>query len=162
MMVCPRCQEPLQRYRSFAGLVWQCRRCGGRAVALSVLRKAVEKRTIRAIWVTATQGGTRSQLRCPSCRKPMRQASTGAGASVTLDVCELCQFVWTDAGELEQMPLAPPPSPPTKPHLTQKAKEAGAVAKVEALRDRAQWSTDDELLYSVVKIVLRLLSLPIE
>lgn len=161
-MICPRCQEPLARYRSFAGLVWQCMRCGGRAVALSVLRKAVEERTVRALWVTATQGGLRSSLRCPSCRKPMRQASTGTGAPMTIEVCELCQFVWTDAGELEQMPPAQPPPKPAEPDLPPEAKEALAMAKVEALSHRQRYYGEEELPDSIFQTALLLLGLPVE
>ncbi len=161
-MICPRCQEPLHRYQSYAGLVWQCTRCGGRAVALSVLRKAVEAPAVRALWVTATQGGMRSNLRCPSCQKPMRQASTGVGVPALLEVCDLCQFVWADAGELEQMPQAPPPAQPTEPDLPPEAKEALAIAKVEALRERARSSGNDDVPDDPVRVVLLLLGLPLE
>ncbi|MCL6507517.1 MAG: hypothetical protein K6T59_10860, partial [Bryobacteraceae bacterium] len=53
-------------------------------------------------------------------------------------VCTLCQFVWTDAGELEQMPLAPPHVRPPEPDLPQEAKEAQAIAKVQALAEQAR------------------------
>lgn len=161
-MICPRCQEPLTCYRSYAGLVWQCERCGGRAVALSVLRKAVEERSVRALWVTATQGGLRSPLSCPSCRKPMRQALVGTSVPVTVDVCERCQFVWTDVGELEQMPPAPPPPQPQEPDLPPKAKEALAMAKVQALSQRQRRYGDEELPDSLFQTALLLLGLPVE
>ncbi len=162
-MICPRCQEPLSRYQSYAGLVWQCARCGGRAVALSVLRKAVEEKTVRTLWVAATQARIRSSLLCPSCRKPMSQVSVGANVPVTIDVCELCQFVWTDVGELEQMPAAPPPVKPQEPDLPPEAKEALAMAKVEALSRRARESgISDELPDSPVQAALLLLGLPVE
>lgn len=162
-MICPRCQEPLTRYQSYAGLVWQCARCGGRAVALSVLRKAVEESTVRTLWVAATQARIRSSLPCPSCRKPMSQASVGASMPVTIDVCELCQFVWTDAGELEQMPPAPPPVKPQEPDLPPEAKEALAMAKVEALSKRArEYGIEDDLPDNPVQAALLLLGLPVE
>jgi len=151
------------RYQSYAGLVWQCARCGGRAVALSVLRKAVEERTVRTLWVAATQGGIRSSLRCPSCRKPMSQASVGGSLPVTVDVCELCQFVWADAGELEQMPAAPPPAKPPEPDLPPEAKEALAMAKVEALSKRArEYGIEEDLPDNPVHAALLLLGLPVE
>ena len=151
------------RYQSYAGLVWQCARCGGRAVALSVLRKAVEERTVRTLWVAATQGGIRSSLRCPSCRKPMSQASVGGSLPVTVDVCELCQFVWADAGELEQMPAAPPPAKPPEPNLPPEAKEALAMAKVEALSKRArEYGIEEDLPDNPVHAALLLLGLPVE
>lgn len=161
-MICPRCQEPLGRYRSYAGLVWQCSRCGGRAVALSVLRKAVERRAVHALWVTATQGGIPSPLQCPSCRKPMRHASVGTVVPVTVDVCELCQFVWTDAGELEQMPTAQAPPKPQEPDLPPKAKEALAMAKVEALRQRTGYYVDNDMPDNLLQIALLMLGLPVE
>jgi len=162
-MLCPRCLEPLMRYRSHAGLVWQCPRCGGRAVALSVLRKAVEERLVRALWVAATQGGVRSPLPCPSCRHPMNQAAVTASAPITVDVCERCQFVWTDAGELEQMPPAPP-APPSEPDIPPEAKEALALAKVEALRERARHAHHpaDDIPEDPLQVALAMLGLPVE
>lgn len=162
-MICPRCQEPLTRYQSYAGLVWQCPRCGGRAVALSVLRKAVESHTVRTLWVAATQARIRSSLLCPSCRKPMIRASVGASVPVTIDVCELCQFVWTDFGELEQMPPAPPAIKPQESDLPPEAKEALAMAKVEALSQRARSALyRDDLPESSLDMALALLGLPVE
>ncbi|GIV15851.1 MAG: hypothetical protein KatS3mg022_1286 [Armatimonadota bacterium] len=153
----------MARYQSYAGLVWQCMHCGGRAVALSVLRKAVEENTVRTLWVAATQGRIRSSLLCPSCRKPMSQVSVAANVPVTIDVCELCQFVWTDAGELEQMPAAPPPVKPQEPDLPPEAKEALAMAKVEALSRRARdTGISDELPDSPLQAALLLLGLPVE
>ncbi|MDW8321535.1 MAG: rhomboid family intramembrane serine protease [Armatimonadota bacterium] len=162
-MICPRCHEPLARYRSYAGLVWQCNRCGGRAVALSVLRKAVEAGVVRTLWVAATQGGVRSKLLCPSCRKAMSQASVGASVPVTIEVCELCQFVWADAGELEQMPAAPPPVKPQEPELPPEAREALAMAKVESLSRRAKSAVyRDDLPESPLDAAMALLGLPVE
>jgi len=162
-MVCPRCQEPLMRYESYAGLVWQCARCGGRAVALSVLRKAVEERMVRTLWVAATQGRVRSSLLCPSCRKPMNQASVGSNLPVAVDVCELCQFVWTDAGELEQMPAAAPPVKPSQPDLPPEAKEALAIAKVEALSKRNQrYGIGEDMPDNLLQVALLVLGLPVE
>lgn len=131
-------------------------------MALSVLRKAVDERTVRALWVTATQGGIRSSLRCPSCQKPMRQAVVGVSVSVTVDVCELCQFVWTDAGELEQMPPAPPPPQAQQPDLPPEAKEALAMAKVEGLSQRARQYGDEDLPDSLLHTALLMLGLPVE
>mgnify|MGYP001075468935 FL=1 len=151
------------RYQSYAGLVWQCARCGGRAVALSVLRKAVEERTVRTLWVAATQGRVRSSLLCPSCRKPMSEASVGVNLPVTVDVCELCQFVWTDAGELEQMPAAPPPVKPQEPDLPPEAKEALARAKVEALSKRTQrYGIEEDIPDNLLQAALLVLGLPVE
>lgn len=163
-MLCPRCGEPLTRYRSPAGWVWQCGCCGGRAVALSVLRKAVEECLVRALWVAATQGAVSAALLCPSCRQPMNRAAVQAGVSVTVEVCPRCQFVWTDAGELEQMPPAPPPARPPEPEIPPQAREALALAKVEALSERAQYyhSPADDIPDSLYQVALAMVGLPVE
>ncbi|MDW8290616.1 MAG: rhomboid family intramembrane serine protease [Armatimonadota bacterium] len=163
-MLCPRCQEPLTRYRAQAGLVWQCQRCGGRAVALSVLRKAVEPGLVRSLWVAATQGGVPSPLPCPSCRLPMKQAPSVAHVPAAIDVCERCQFVWTDAGELELMPPAPPEAKPQEPELPPEAKEALALAKVEALSERARRLRHpaDDIPDNAFQAALAILGLPVE
>jgi membrane associated rhomboid family serine protease/Zn-finger nucleic acid-binding protein len=161
-MICPRCQVQLVRYRSHAGLVWQCPRCRGRGVALPVLRRGVEGSAVRYLWVAATRGGVRSPLQCPSCQNPMRQVVVGAGARITVDVCTLCQFVWTDAGELEQMPLVPPHAKPQEPDLPQEVKEAQAIAKVKALAQQARRSDDWEGPDNLFQAALLVLGLPVE
>lgn len=163
-MICPRCLEPLMRYRFFAGLVWQCERCGGRAVALSVLRKAVQPQVVRGMWSSVVQGGVRSPLLCPSCRQAMQQVVAPSPSPVTLEVCSRCQFVWADAIELEQLPPASVSAPPKEPDLPPQAKEALALAKVEALRERArsQAYSSEEVPDDVFSAALALLGLPVE
>jgi membrane associated rhomboid family serine protease/Zn-finger nucleic acid-binding protein len=93
----------------------------------------------------------------------MSHTSVGVTLPVTIDVCELCQFIWTDAGELEQMPAAPPPARPQEPDLPPEAKEALAMAKVEALRQRARaYDVEEGLPDNPVQAALLLLGLPVE
>jgi membrane associated rhomboid family serine protease len=92
----------------------------------------------------------------------MRQVVVGAGARITVDVCTLCQFVWTDAGELEQMPLVPPHAKPQEPALPQEVKEALAIAKVKALAQQARRSDDWEGPDNLFQAALLVLGLPVE
>jgi membrane associated rhomboid family serine protease len=60
----------------------------------------------------------------------MNGAITGG---IQLDVCRVCQFVWFDAQEFEQMPLAPVIQ--AEPQLPQAAREALALYQVKRLEE---------------------------
>jgi membrane associated rhomboid family serine protease len=62
-------------------------------------------------------------------------------ATVRVDACKLCHFVWFDASETETLvPLPPPPKPNILPA---KAREAVAMFKVEALAEEARGTDAD-------------------
>ncbi len=62
-------------------------------------------------------------------------------ATVRVDVCRLCHFVWFDAHEVDT--LVPRPLPAVQPKLPQKAREAIAMMKVEQLAEEARGTDFD-------------------
>jgi len=63
-------------------------------------------------------------------------ATSTNGAGLKLDVCRACYFVWFDPVEFEQLPQLPQPAP--EPELPEKAREALAIAKAQAIAQQAQ------------------------
>jgi len=114
------------------GVYWACDTCGGRTVAVSVLRKVVAEDQIRQLW-TSAHSASPGQKRCPTCSHPMCEATAGR---LRLDVCKICQFVWFDAHEFEQMPaatIAPQPA-----ELPQPVREAIALYQVQQRREELE------------------------
>lgn len=132
MFACPNCRCPLERVQSTAGMFWACEKCGGRTVAVPILRKVVYEQAIKALWVSA-QSGAVGRRRCPTCGNRMCEASA---SGVPLDVCKLCQFVWFDPREFEQLPAAPVPK--QEAGLPQAVREAIAVYEVKQMQERLE------------------------
>ena len=62
-------------------------------------------------------------------------------ATVKVDVCRICHFVWFDAHEVDTLVPRPPPS--ATPALSQKARQAIAMLKVEQLAEEARGTDFD-------------------
>lgn len=143
MFICPNCHGRLARTQNELGVYWVCPECGGRAVNLAVLRKAVAGEFVSRVWGLARDGIGTPGRRCPTCDLPMLEVAVSpAEDSLKLDVCRRCQFVWFDPGELESAPPAPPQ--PRKPDefddskLPQAAREAIAMYQVQKIAEQAQ------------------------
>jgi len=138
MSVCPRCRERLIRVKTPNGFFFVCRRCQGRAVGLSVLRRLTTRESIKGLWTRAGQPGAKGPLGCPICRRRMSEVGVPVDEQeVVLDVCRGCQFVWFDPKELEQFPPKPPqPSPDEQ--LPEKVREQIALAEVKLVGERAR------------------------
>ncbi|MEE2828408.1 MAG: zf-TFIIB domain-containing protein, partial [Myxococcota bacterium] len=104
---CPVCSVALQRSRSEGVSQWLCPQCMGRAVAVGVLRRLTNRRVVTAFWGLARDGGQPTDRPCACCDHPMRRVTKvlppGEGvaseASLELDACLRCQFIWFDPGE---------------------------------------------------------------
>ena len=73
------------------------------------------------------------------CNNPMFEVTLPQTASLRLDVCKRCDFVWFDPNELEAAPPAPvKPQKPDEYELPQKAREAIALYKVQQMADQAR------------------------
>ena len=138
MFVCPNCDKPLNKGRHPHGVIWGCKRCGGRAASLSMLRKTINKKTINQIWLRASSGAGREGKSCPSCTKRMAQFTPNIpGVHWKLDSCKPCQMFWFDAGEFEDLPAIPPPPPKPNPNegVSMEAREAIARMKLMEIRE---------------------------
>jgi membrane associated rhomboid family serine protease/Zn-finger nucleic acid-binding protein len=146
MFICPDCGIGLSREQNQNGIFWVCPQCGGRAVAVPLLRKTIGTARVSSLWSQAI-GATRSDGKlCPICSRPMASVTMGLpGQTLELDVCKRCRFVWFDSTEYEAIP--PPPPKPKEPgevdekELPQAAREALALYKVQQIAERAREET---------------------
>ncbi len=138
---CPSCSQELVKTNSGVGLLWVCSGCEGRAVTLSFLRRGVETDFLNQVWQQARASHATQKLghrACPGCsqKMPLVVVPTSDDEQLVLDVCPLCQFIWLDAGEIAQLPIKTAAPESVKPDLSPEAKEAVALAQVEAWADR--------------------------
>lgn len=165
MFTCPNCRRGLVRHRTELGLLWACDACGGRAVGFEMLRRRVASQYMNALWLDAAGQPAPAGKNCPCCERPMAQVPTeGLGATVTVDLCRRCHFLWLDGGEAELLPFLPPPQPAeNQPPLSQKAREAVAMMEVERLREQARGQDwDAESPSEPWQVLAGILGLPIE
>jgi len=110
VFTCPRCREPreaLTRCPTKGGVYWKCARCDGRTATIAMLRRATDVDLISQIWAQAQLPEATESLPCPACRASMRAVWLPAGhGNAQLDVCPLCQVVWFDKDEFENVPTA--------------------------------------------------------
>ena len=160
-LACPRCQLPLKEVRTPHGVFWACDNCDGRAVTVELLRRTFKPESINPLWLHAISGEGKSGCRCPSCRRPMIQVALSDKAAVRVDVCRLCHFVWFDAHEVDS--LAPRPLPSKPPELSQPAREALAMFKVQELAEEARGTDfDSEPPDEWWKKIAAFLGMPVE
>jgi membrane associated rhomboid family serine protease/Zn-finger nucleic acid-binding protein len=140
-LICPGCRAPLSEVRTSNGILYRCEKCDGRAVSLGLLRRTFTPESINPLWLhTIHREGTPGR-RCPSCGNIMFAVHLSDQASATVEVCRICEFVWFDAGETQS--LLPRPLPKQAPQLSQKAREAIALLKVEQLSEQARGADFD-------------------
>ncbi len=103
-------------------------------MTLEVLRKAVPQPLVNRLWQKARSGQYATHRSCPACKRRMAEVPIALPADkvLPLDVCTGCHFVWFDPQEFESLPKCPP-KPVQDDTLSPKAKEALALAKLDAL-----------------------------
>jgi membrane associated rhomboid family serine protease/Zn-finger nucleic acid-binding protein len=105
MLLCPRCDVTLGHAEGDAEGLFACPRCKGRATTIPVLHRLVERDVVERLKQTSRYATRRAGSPCPSCRAETGIVPLAVGAAtVPVDVCLRCQFVWFDAKELEALP----------------------------------------------------------
>jgi hypothetical protein len=107
---------------------WSCPNGHGLGFTLSIAYDRLQDDEIRKIWQdseTAQPG----RYDCPMCSRRMVAVTVAVGgpgsAEETLDVCRWDEFMWFDAGELDEFPQhVDPPSP-----------SAEELQKIEQIRE---------------------------
>jgi membrane associated rhomboid family serine protease/Zn-finger nucleic acid-binding protein len=162
MFTCPNCGAKLTRQQNELGVFWGCTACGGWAVSMAVLRKAVQADCVDRAWAAARDGRGTSGRLCPMCDHAMTEVPLAVNdGALKLDVCKLCQFVWFDPGELQSMPPAPEDPRKTREQaLPQEAREAIALYEVKKIGERAR--DEDPCPDAEWKTVPALFGFPVE
>jgi len=143
MFRCPRCAVPMGRERVAAGISWRCGSCRGRTATVGMLRKAVAKDVVNALWQEARRAPASEGVRCPACRLPMHEARLAVGPGVqAIDFCTRCQFAWFDPGEYRDLTDYAPSAAEVEAHtperrLAPEAAEALAQFQLEHAREMA-------------------------
>jgi membrane associated rhomboid family serine protease/Zn-finger nucleic acid-binding protein len=140
-LICPRCERSLKEVTTSHGIFWACDNCGGRAVTVELLRRTFTPESVNPLWSHAISGQGRTGRLCPSCRQPMIEVALSDQASVDVDVCQHCHFVWFNAGEVET--LVPRPVEKSTPELPQAARQVIAMEKVKELAEEARGTDFD-------------------
>lgn len=139
--LCPVCGVPLAPSKNALGVYWSCPSCDGRLVALALLRKTVIRAAINEIWQQAQQAAV-GEKRCVECRHPMRLLPAKHPIlTISLDVCVPCTLIWFDPHEFEALPALPPVQQEAA-ELPPAAREALAMAKVNAIREQYEQKAD--------------------
>lgn len=131
---CPGCGQPLTVGQTAQGMYWCCPACEGRLVSVAVLRKTVLCEAVNDVWQHASEGAGTPGKRCPVCRQAMCEVHiTVGGVAMDVDVCRRCVMVWFDPCEYGALPPKPDLSAPPEPKLPPDAREAVALAQVDAI-----------------------------
>lgn len=140
---CPSCDSDLSLTSTGELDAWHCPMLHGAAITLTEAHGRLQEDEIGELWAATRQswgaesvsGGTRS---CPICTVAMTsilvsvdadEADDGEcadgedSASVWIDVCEPCQLIWFDRGELEVFPVDVVDAEPS-------AEEVASIAQV--------------------------------
>ncbi len=105
-LVCPVCTEKLVAQKLGRGMAWRCQTCDGKAVNLTILKNISDAQAISDFWMAVKGGSHTDDRKCPSCRKAMRVHTAAELGGIEVDVCVICQFLWFDKSELEQVTQA--------------------------------------------------------
>jgi membrane associated rhomboid family serine protease len=129
--------------------------------ALAVLRRTLLRDAVNEVWQQARQEHARLGRHCPACGLPMREVHSTAGAmAMHVDVCPRCTLVWFDPREYEAMPLKP--EEPPEEELPPEAREALALAKVEAIGRRYREERTEAGPESTWQMIVAIFGMPVE
>ena len=107
-LVCPSCGEKLVAQKLGKGMAWGCTGCEGKAVNLTILKNISNPEAISDFWMAVKHSSQTDDRKCPACKKSMRVYTAAELGGIEVDVCVVCQFLWFDKSELEQVPRATP------------------------------------------------------
>ncbi len=133
---CPQCGVELNLGPSGKLDAWSCPAGHGIGFTLSEAYERLEDGEIHAIW-KASESAAPGKHPCPMCSQPMVGVTVAVGSpdspEETLDVCREDQFIWFDAGELDEFPEHRDPGPPS----------ADELAKIDQIRKTFDHDLDE-------------------
>ena len=133
---CPQCGVELRLGPSGKLDAWSCPAGHGVGFTLSEAYERLEDEEVHALW-KASETAAPGKHACPMCSKPMVSVTVAVGgpgsAEEALDVCREDQFVWFDAGELDEFPQ----------HHDAAPLSADELAKIEQIRETFDHDLDE-------------------
>jgi Zn-finger nucleic acid-binding protein len=87
--------------------------------------------------INESQPDTTEAIRCPRCMRKMDKNFIEAPASLHIDVCRECDFIWLDGGELGRLQLAHEMKP-----QAQEARRFRERLKAMTAEEREQFEAD--------------------
>ncbi len=151
--MCPNCGSALHLEHDGALDAWACPQHHGLGFTLSEAYSRMDEAEIHTIWQQARAGdaGTRA---CPICSARMVSVSvaptTEAATTIALDVCLADEFIWFDAGELDEIPVdtnAPVPDPEEDAQIAEITERVRADRSARSGRARDSETMRDHLIH---------------
>lgn len=144
----------LQKHVTPRGKDWDCPRCGGSALLLSVLRES-HPPGVRELWTHSVENRLAGNLPCPFCGQAM-VLSRVAENLPEVDVCHACQTAWFDRGETSSLTATRPAS--LEPAYNPARELALAEAELVAERTRMNREPADmpDRWWKLIPLMLRL------
>ncbi|AUX24005.1 hypothetical protein SOCEGT47_045360 [Sorangium cellulosum] len=139
---CLDCDEPFAVFRAPAGLLRDCRRCGGQLVEHALLRDLLSHR--ESYGASAPRPPPRQRVdvrvryvRCPICGDVMNRKNFAGKSGVIVDICRE-HGTWFDRGELPELLSFAASGGTARARQEQLEEEARARRQAEIERDTAK------------------------
>jgi len=162
MLTCPTCTIPLKRQFANPGIFYNCPTCAGRAISLDVVRKAIPGEIANQLWIEARMGNHACTRPCPICRKAMPEVPICVNeATVLLDVCTSCFFIWFDPQEFDGLPKLPVEKD-IMDELPAHAREKLARAQLTMQKFAKEKNEQEQQFDSLWQVIPATLGLPVE
>ncbi|UCC97738.1 MAG: rhomboid family intramembrane serine protease [Phycisphaerales bacterium] len=98
-------------------------------------KKAMPRQAVNALWQRARARRHDDGKQCPACRGRMTEVPFScSGRTEYLDVCAGCHFIWFDPREFESLPKSAAAKIPKARQMSDKEKEALALARLETVK----------------------------
>ena len=144
--VCPNCGSTLQLEHDGELDAWACPQHHGLGFTVSEAYERMDESEIHTIWQQARTASAGSRT-CPICTTTMVSVTvaptprTRPTHPLSLDVCLVDEFIWFDAGELDEIPVdtnEPVPNPEEDAQIAQITEQFGSelTAGVVGARQR--------------------------
>ncbi|MGD9127294.1 MAG: zf-TFIIB domain-containing protein [Planctomycetia bacterium] len=110
-MKCPVCKTDLKRIFYEGMAVFRCFGCAGylmqekRLESIRIIPQTPVELLKKEV-IEEQQPDTLHDIKCPHCFYPMTKVQLPPPASLMIDLCTDCQYVWLDGGELARIQLA--------------------------------------------------------
>jgi membrane associated rhomboid family serine protease len=101
MLNCPRCKNrSLLKKQTTKGYLFECLKCEGRALTFELQKIIGGESAFFSFRDLLSRSRLRTDLSCPSCRKPMSGLELD-DQRVVLDACSSCEMTWFDRAEFD-------------------------------------------------------------